>query len=362
MPLVSVVIPTHNRHELLSRCLESLRRQTLTDLEVIVVDNGSQPPVTTDALASLPGRVIRFEQNTGFCYAVNQGLRVAAGAFVLLLNNDVELEPRFLEQLTRALEREPAAGFATGKLLRAREPGVIDGAGDALLLGGGAYRLGHGERDSGQWDTAGWTFGACGAAALYRRGSLDEIGVLDEDFYAYLEDMDLALRAQRAGYRGLYMPQAIAQHHGSATLGPDDRRILTLITRNQLFLIWKNFPVSLWFRCGWRIAVFQTLWALHLVRRGFAGAYVRGLAQAFLALPRVLAGRRSRRSLRRIKTGEFLDLLRESERAIYESEQRRKLHERSHLLAWYFALCGKPTTGGSAVRSVAPQPGKEIVK
>lgn len=347
---VSIVIPTLNRPDLLTRCLDSLDRQTLGELELIVVDNGSHPPVAAAPPAHLESRLIRFERNMGFSYAVNCGLGTARGEFVLVLNDDVELEPEYIERLADALAREPKAAFASGKLLRARERDVIDGAGDAILLGGGAYRLGHGEKDIGQYTARSWVISACAAAALYRRQVIEQVGGFDEQFFAYLEDVDLGLRAQWAGYRGLYVPEAVAYHHGSATLGPDDPRILAWITRNQLFLLGKNFSAGMLFRCAPRIVVFQFLWALRLLAYGFFGAYLHGLAGAIAGLPRMLGHRREVKRLRQITPGEFLQSLRASEYAIFEAEQRRPPGDRSRLLRWYFNLCGKPRDFAAAAR------------
>src|SRR3712207_3874476 len=123
--------------------------------------------------------------------------------------------------------------------------GLLDGAGDAMRLSGLPYRLGHGERDRGQFDAPGYVFGACGAAALYRRGMLDDIGSLDEDFVSYCEDGDLSFRAQLAGYRCFYVPDAVVYHMGSASTGGKRSATATRLgTRNSLNLLVKNLPLS----------------------------------------------------------------------------------------------------------------------
>ena len=144
-----------------------------------------------------------------------------------------------------ALDRDPQLGFVTGKLLRATERTHFDGAGDAMLMAGAAYRLGNFDRDQQAYDRAMPVLSGCGAAVLYRREAFVESDGLDPDFFAYLDDLDLALRVQLLGYRGLYLPDAVAYHIGSATLGNTlHPRVIEYITRNQIYLLVKDYPRS----------------------------------------------------------------------------------------------------------------------
>lgn len=215
----SIVIPNWNGGDYLARCLESVARQTRPPFEVIVVDNGSTDSSNETAPSVFPGaKVIQLERNHGFSYAVNRGIDEAGSEWIVLLNNDVILEPDFLENLLAALERQPEYDFAAAKLLKAERPELLDGAGDAVLLSGAAYRLAHGLPDGG--GRAGYeVFAACGAAAAYRTSLLRSLGGFDEDFFSYLEDVDLAFRARWAGSRCLFVPLAVAYHWGSVTLG-----------------------------------------------------------------------------------------------------------------------------------------------
>ena len=203
------------------RRIDSIQRQTLPAerWKIVVIENEAQPDsILPDPL---PLNTIRIElpTNEGTTNSINRGMASVPSLYVLLLNNDVELEPDYLETLLNTLEADETLGFATGKLLRATDHALLDGAGDAMLLAGASYRLGHLDPDEGQFDQPMPLLSACGAAVLYRSKAFLLSGALDADFFAYLDDLDLALRTYLIGYRGVYVPEAVAYHIGSATLG-----------------------------------------------------------------------------------------------------------------------------------------------
>lgn len=339
--LISVIVPSWHRPDLLQQCLSHLAQQTIgpETYEIIVVENEAQPEIMAAVQLPANARVVALAENLGTTGSINRALQQSSSRYVLLLNNDVELAPRFAELLLELLENNPALGFGTGKLLNARRRDTLDGAGDALLCGGGSYRLGHDDLDHGQFDQPAGVIAGCGAATLFRRSVLDEIGGLDEDFFAYLDDIDLALRAQLAGYQGIYTPEAVAWHLGSATLGEMFHpRIAELLTRNQLFLLMKNYPASvLWHLLG-HIALFQMLWLALVIRHGRLWAYLRGLAGALLRTPRMLAKRRRIIRARRISSAQFMTLLCDSERQIFQWQAALPAKARSRLLTAYFRL------------------------
>jgi hypothetical protein len=263
--------------------------------------------------------------------------------YVLLLNNDVELAEDYLEKLARVLDDDTRLAFATGKLLRATQRTHLDGAGDAMLMAGAAYRLGHRDPDGERFDRAMPVLSGCGAAVLYRRVAFVESGGLDLDFFAYLDDLDLALRVQLLGYSGAYVPSAIGYHIGSATLGSAMHpRVVEYITRNQFYLLRKDYPPAVVLRLLPRIVAYQGLWFLFAVRNGAANAYVRGLLAAFRNWRRMRQKGRKLRAKRRIGNDEFLERLRDSERQIYDWQQAQPAQERSALLKIYFRLFGRP--------------------
>lgn len=243
---VSVIVVNWNRRDLLHACLKSLQRQTNTEFEIIVVDNGSadgSPEMVNREYPSV--QVIRNDENRGFCAANNQGIQTSQGEFVALLNNDAEAEPAWLESLMRALDARPDCGMAASKILVWEDPTRIDKAGHLIYPDGQNRGRGSGELDRGQYDLPEDTLWPDGCAALYRREMLTAIGGFDEDFFAYADDAELGLRARIAGWGCVYAPAAVVRHHRGATLGLKSGRRLELIERNRVLLALKLFPLSL---------------------------------------------------------------------------------------------------------------------
>jgi GT2 family glycosyltransferase len=327
-PRLTVVIPNWNGERFLSLCLGSLRRQTLRAFETVLVDNASSDGSIELVQRDFPEvRVVSLSENLGFSAAVNAGIKVSEAEYVALLNNDTEQDPGWLEALVRAAERHPEAGFFASKLVDFRDRRLLDGAGDALRLSGLPYRLGHGEVDRGQFDAPGYVFSACGAAALYRREMLDDVGLFDEDFVSYCEDGDLSFRAQLAGYRCLYVPDAVVYHMGSASTGGKRSATATRLgTRNSLSLLVKNLPLSAVPHILPFFVLGQLARSLTAAATGALGAHLRGLAGAWHQLPLMLEKRREVQAKKRISDTEIRKLLRESSLAATESIARR-LHD-----------------------------------
>jgi len=294
---VSFVIPTWNRSDLLQAALASLRAQTRPPLEILVVDNGS-----TDGSAEAARRAgaevlevgANLGGNQGFSAAVNRGVAAARGDAIALLNNDVECAPDWTDRLASALATTNA-WFAIGKLLDHGRRDHIDGAGDAVCRGGAACRLGHGRTDGPWFDRSRRTFFPSATAVLARREFFSRVGPLEEAFFAYLEDVDLGLRAALLDLAGVYEPAAIAWHRGSATLGPWNSRTVEWMTRNQILLLAKFFPAPLLRRYRRPIAAAQLLWAVLALRHGRSVAWARGL---YAGLQQAPALRRATASFR----------------------------------------------------------------
>jgi GT2 family glycosyltransferase len=342
---VIIAIPSLHRPDLTARCLDFIQRQTLPPhaWEAVVIENEALPDsILPDPLPPNTQR-IELSSNEGTTGSINRAVAQTESRYVLLLNNDVEMRPDYLAKLAQALDSDPKLGFATGKLLRATQPTHLDGAGDAMLMAGAAYRLGHFDPDNGQHDRPMSVLSGCGAAVLYRREVFELCGGLDEEFFAYLEDLDLALRAHLLGYTGVYLPQAVAYHVGSATLGDVlHPRIVEYLTRNQIYLLAKDYPGSVLWRLLPRIVVYQGLWLMFAVRSGRLGAYLRGGWAGLHGLARMSRKHRGLMANRRITDAEFLAQLRESERQIYDWQRSLPPAERSGLLKLYFQLFGKP--------------------
>lgn len=323
---VTVVIPNWNDERLLKACLGSLRGQSYRDFETLVIDNGSTDCSVRMAGSEFPEvRVVALGENRGFSAAVNRGIALSDSELVALLNNDTEQDPAWLSALVHAADAHPEAGSFTSKLLDFADRETLDGAGDALRWSGLPYRLGRGERDGGQYDRPAPVFGACAAAALYRREMLDEVGPFDEDFFAYCEDGDLSFRAQLRGYGCRYVPEAVVYHVGSASTGGKRSAFATRLgTRNSLLLLVKNLPLSL-------VPLYLPSILLgQLVRLGVTAlspgtrrAHLEGLAGAWRLLPRMLRKRREIQGGRRVPVAHVRQLLRASSRAAGRSILRR---------------------------------------
>jgi GT2 family glycosyltransferase len=288
---VSIVIPVWNGRRWLDGCLASIERQTDSAHEVIAVDNGSTDGSVEHLRSAHPHvTVLELGANTGFAHAVNQGIRAASAEYVAVLNTDVVLDPDWTERMARALRADPHAAAVACKMVELDSPDRIYDAGDVLRRDGACEQRGRFGYDDGRFNEPGQVFGACAGAALYRRQAVLSVGGFDERYFAYLEDVDLALALRVAGWRCLYEP-AVARHagEGSSSHLPGGHR--RLVTRNSVLLVAKWFPAR-WLPL---VAYRQLGWAWHALRERRLGAHLRALAEAVPMLPDALRARREAR-------------------------------------------------------------------
>ena len=284
----SVVIPNWNGRHWLPRCLDAVSRQELPPSEVIVIDNGSADGSLEYLLREHPEvQVLTMGQNTGFAHAANAGLRAARSELVALINTDVVLEPDWLARVVPAIFSSEDVASVACKMLDLADPALLYDAGDVLRRDGACEQRGRFERDDGRWDQPGEVFGACAGAALYCRSALLDIGGFDERFFAYLEDVDLALRLRLTGWRCRYEP-AVARHAGGGSSDQLPHGHEYLVERNTLFLVARYFPVSWLPFVGYR----QAGWAWHALRERRIGPHLRGALAGLAMLPRALRDRR----------------------------------------------------------------------
>ena len=295
--LISVIIPNWNGAEHLPTCLESLRQQTLkgVEIEILVVDNGS-----TDGSLQLMEReypevaVLALGENRGFAGACNAGMRASNGTFVVLLNNDTEVDERWLEEVVAVFKRHPEAGSIASKMLLFDRRDIFHTAGDFYRVDGLPGNRGVWQRDEGQYDEEEYVFGACGGSAAYRRVMLEQVGLLDEDFFFSCEDVDLAWRAQLAGWRCVYAPEAVVYHKLSATGGGITASFYD--GRNAIYMLIKDYPGDLW-RRYWRAVLRRQLVMARESLKAWRGAEARArlrgqVAGLVTAMPRMLRKRR----------------------------------------------------------------------
>ena len=240
---VSVVIPNFNGIAFLDSVLASLEGQTLSNFEVILVDNGSTDGSCSFVTANYPWvHLIELTENFGFCGAVNAGIRAAKAPYVLLLNNDTEVKEDFVEEMLAAIRRHKNAFSCGARMVQYHDRDRLDDVGNYYCALGWSFARGRG-KDIHAYETEDKIFSACAGAAIYRKKIIEKIGYFDEEHFAYLEDTDIGYRARIYGYENWYAPKAIVYHVGSGTSGSRYNQFKTRYSsRNNIYLIYKNMP------------------------------------------------------------------------------------------------------------------------
>lgn len=291
-PLVSIVLLNWNGKHHLERCLPSLAAQTCQDYEIILVDNGSTDGSVAYVQAHYPAvRLVQNTENVGFAAANNQGIALARGRYVVALNNDTELDPRWLETLVEAAEAHPEMGAFACLVLFDSQRELIDSAGITVSVLGHGFQHHLGER-IGNGLAAEEVFGVCAAAAMYRRELLDDVGLFDADYFIYYEDVDLAWRARLRGWRSLFVPQSVVYHVHSATVGRASPAKKRLLVRNRLWTIVKDYPSPAVLAFAVPIAAFEVANVIVALLRGDT-APLSGLRESLRGMGNALSKRAS---------------------------------------------------------------------
>jgi len=290
-PHAAIVIPNWNGLRWLPGCLRAIAAQTLAPAEVVVVDNGSTDGSLSYLAAEHPEvRVLALGRNTGFAPAANRGLQAVGSGYVALLNTDVVLAADWLQRVVGVLDGDPGAAGVACKMLSLDDPAEVYDAGDVLRRDGACEQRGRFHRDDGSFDQPGEVFGACAGAALYRREALMAVGGFDERYFAYLEDVDLALRLRLAGWGCRYEP-AVALHAGGGSSRQLSGGHVPLVQRNTLLLVARFFPLR-WLPL---VAYRQLGWAWHALRERRLRVHVRATLAALPLLRGALRERWGRR-------------------------------------------------------------------
>lgn len=241
---VGVVIVNWNGHPHVGNCLDALERQTLRPQRIVVVDNASHDGSAEYIEKQFPAvEVIRLKENRGFAAANNLAFEQLDGVeWIALLNPDAFPEPDWLQRLVEATRRHTGYGSYSSKLVMDEESGNLDGAGDVYHVCGLGWRRCHGQPKVACGDSEREVFGACAAAALYKKSALDAVGGFDADYFCYFEDMDLSFRLRLRGFGCMYVPTAVARHVGSATTGKKSDFSVFYGHRNMVWTFFKNMP------------------------------------------------------------------------------------------------------------------------
>lgn len=281
MKRTTVVIPNWNGKAYLKDCLDSLLIQKDTAAEIIVVDNGSSDGSVSFLEEHYKAvKVIQFHENTGFCKAVNAGIRAAETEYVILLNNDTRADEYFIKRLEDRIGQSEKLFSVSAKLVSMQNPEIVDDAGDYYCALGWAFAEGKGKQDSPAYSHPKKIFAACGGAAIYRRKIFEEIGLFDENHFAYLEDIDIGYRARIYGYFNMYEPEAVVYHAGSATSGSKYNEFkVNFSSRNSVYIVRKNMPLlQRIINLPFLMAGFM-IKTLFFAKKGYGGIYVKGLFQ-----------------------------------------------------------------------------------
>lgn len=276
---VSIVIPNYNGKHFLENCLRSVFAQEIDQMEVIVVDNGSTDG-SQEYLDAYPGvRVLKLDKNYGFCGAVNAGIKAAESEFVILLNNDTEVEKDFAAELLRAIRKEERIFSCSSKMVQYHDRTRMDDAGDYYCALGWAFGRGKGGAVEDYTEPAD-LFASCAGAAIYRKSVLEFLGYFDEKHFAYLEDIDIGYRARIYGYRNVYAPKAVVYHVGSGFSGSAHNAFkVKLSSRNSVYLAYKNMPfLQILINSPFLLAGFFIKW-LFFCKKGLGKEYTAGLKE-----------------------------------------------------------------------------------
>ncbi|MDP3724020.1 MAG: glycosyltransferase family 2 protein [bacterium] len=294
MVQVTVIIPNWDGEMLLPTCLAALEKQTFQSFHVLVVDNGSKDASLEILTRDFPWvRILRFSKNRGFAAAVNTGIRATGSPFVALLNNDTHVDPKWLAALVDVLYLRPQIAAVAGKMLRMDDPSIIDNAGDKINIVGQADAVGKGEKDIGQYDHEREILSVCGGGCLYRRNVFDTVGLFDENFFAYFEDVDLGLRMRLQGLRPWFTPKAVLTHRRGETSKRMASRKEFLHFRNTWMLVIKNFPHALFFCRGrwWKMPLVFSRTVKYLWSQGMWREAVLAPASFCVLIPSMLKER-----------------------------------------------------------------------
>jgi len=320
-PLLSVIIPNWNGKQFLAECIDSLKKQTFCDFETILVDNGSTDGSVKFAEERYGDfiRIIRNKKNLGFTGGNNVGIQAARGEYIVLLNNDTWAAPTWLEELVKATSLDRPIGMWASKVYSYYKRNQIEAVGELIYWDGLSRSRGQYEEERGQYEKMEEIFFPPGCGGMYRKVVFEEIGLFDEDFFAYADDAEIGIRARLAGWKCVYVPKAILYHKNSGSTGQYSPFKAFYVERNRFWITLKYFPLPLLlftpFFTIWRFA-FQAYGAL--THQGAAGKFTKiyspwqliwilfkAYGSGLRGLPKMWKKRRRLNRLRKVSFGEI---------------------------------------------------------
>jgi len=315
---VAVIVVDWNSGELVDRCLAAVNRQTVPPRRIVVVDNAS----ATETRRRLSGDLsrldlVRLPENRGFAAGSNHGVSLASDVeWVALLNPDAFPEPDWLEKLLAAAQSHSGFSSFASRQVMAADPTRLDGTGDNYAVSGLAWRRDHGRGAAGRRSEPDEVFGACAAAALYRRSAFVEVGGLDDSFFCYFEDVDLAFRLRLAGHRCRYVADAVVHHVGSALSGHRSDFSVYHGHRNLVWAFWKNMPLALLVRYWPHHLAVNGVSLAHFATHGRGSVILRAKRDALRGMPRVLRQRRAIQRERKVAAAELSRMMVQGRRSL----------------------------------------------
>lgn len=322
---VSVIILNWNGRQLIGECLDSLFQQDYHDFEIIVVDNGSTDQSIDFINNNYSDKVklIALNENKGFAAGNNVGIADSKGEYILLLNNDTKVDPNWIKELVQAAEEDQTIGSCASKIVNYYQPDEFDTLGHLMYPDGLNRGRGKFEKDQGQYNTQEEVFFASGCAALYRKKMLDEIGLFDEDFFAYGDDTDIGVRTRLAGWKCIYVPTALVYHKSSASSAPYSPWKIYLVERNRILILFKYFPLRYIIFSPFYTAVRFSYNLLSIfVKKGATHKFIQksplillvfAILKAYIVsivmIPKVVSKRFKLKKIRKISTAKFIMLL-----------------------------------------------------
>lgn len=326
--LLSIIIPNYNNYDLLKKCIDSILPQIDSNSEIIIIDNGSINIDNTNYfktnIKESNIKFIFFAQGLGFSKAVNIGIKQAKGTYIAILNNDTELSPEWIKNIILTFEQNTVVMYVTSKIKSLPSKGIFDDVGDVLLSSGKVHKIGNGEKNTGQYDEQKIVFGASGCASAYRREFFSKVGYFDEDFFAYLEDIDLSFRAFHQGLNCLYVPDAVVYHLGSATTGSKYNKFTAFyLAQNTINVIVKNYPLRIIAKSFLSIISHLLMLQVFCITKGLGISFFKGFLSGIKMSKKMLFKRKEIMQKRTLSDLEIQKMFRENKKLYKISKSRR---------------------------------------